>query len=130
MPSAPHAYSYFTWDTDIYSEMMLDLLQHLEPRFEEKDVTLLDELDEVSEVVLFVRGKFDIGFEVNGKRRFVKRFTNSSTSVNNAGAMIGAHGVSFNKRSRFVYQTASRCDGFFVRKSSWVEVMERHSYVS
>jgi hypothetical protein len=96
--------------------MMLDLLQHLEPRYEEKDITILDELDEVSEVVLFVRGKFDIGFEVNGKRRFVKRFTNSSTSASNAGAMIGAHGVSFHKRSRFIYKTASRCEGFFMRK--------------
>lgn len=130
VPCSLQRYSFFTWDSDLYSEMMLDLMQHMEPRSEEKDVTIFDELDEISEVVLFVRGKFDIGFEVNGKRFFVKRFTNSSSSVHNAGAMIGAHGASFNKRSRFIYKTATRCDGFFIRKRMWNEVMDNHSFVS
>jgi hypothetical protein len=109
---------------------MLDLMRRFEPRFEEKNETIFEELDEVSEVILFVRGSFDIGFEINGKKIFVKRFTNSSKSVNNSGAMIGAHGVSFGKTSRFVYKTATRCEGFFVRKKYWTEVMQKHNFVS
>ena len=109
---------------------MLDLMTRLEPRFEEKDETKNEELDEVNEVVMFVRGSFDIGFEVNGKKIFVKRFTNSSKSVNNSAAMIGAYGVSFNKTSKFVYKTATRCEGFFIRKRYWHKVMRDNSFVS
>jgi hypothetical protein len=53
---------------------MIDLMNNLEPRFEEKDEIMYDELDEITEVILFVRGKYDVGFEINGKRHFVKRY--------------------------------------------------------
>ena len=109
---------------------MLDLMTRLEPRFEEKGETIYEELDEVNEVIMFVRGSFDIGFEVNGKKLFVKRFTNSSKSVNNSAAMIGAYGVSFNCTSKFVFKTAKRCEGFFIRKIYWLKVMQDNSFVS
>tara|TARA_B110000285_G_C15110831_1_gene611009 strand:- start:487 stop:900 length:414 start_codon:yes stop_codon:yes gene_type:complete len=129
IPGSLQQYSFYTWDSDIYSEMMLDMMHHLEPRYEEKDEIVFDELEEITEVVLYVKGKFDIGFELNNERYFVKRFQNSASSVSNTGAMIGAHGVAFNKRSRFVYKTASRCSGFFIRKRNWCEVMDKNDIV-
>ena len=79
---------------------------------------------------MFLNGKFDIGYELNGKSFFVIRFTNSSVGVNNAGALIGAHGCCFNKNSRFIYKTKTFCEGFFIRKRNWIQVIEKHNYVS
>lgn len=45
---------------------MMDLLHHLEPRFEPKETILIDELDEVNEVLFFPEGQYEIGFEING----------------------------------------------------------------
>ena len=78
---------------------------------------------------MFLDGKFDIGYELNGKKFYVIRCANSSKGVHNAGALIGAHGCSYNNNSRFIYKTASYCEGFFIRKKNWVNVMEFHSYV-
>ena len=84
----------------------------LEPRFEQAGVTILNELEEVTEVVMFVDGKIDVGFEMNGKRHFVVRYINSSSDdpmTKSYGKAIGDHGCTFNKASRFIYKTASYC---------------------
>ena len=46
---------------------MVEMMQYMEPRFEEKGKILFQELEEVTDVLLFLDGKYDIGFEVNGK---------------------------------------------------------------
>jgi hypothetical protein len=45
---------------------MMDMMQHLEPRFEQKNTILIDELDEVNEILFFPEGQYEIGFEING----------------------------------------------------------------
>ena len=35
-----------------------------------------------------------------------------------------------NKTSRFIYKTASFCDGFFIRKKKWNDLLEENSYVA
>ena len=37
----------------------------LEPRKQEKDVIMYNELDEVNEVIFFIKGEYDVGFEIN-----------------------------------------------------------------
>ena len=105
-------------------------MTHLEPRFEEAGIILFDELEEVHEVILIMNGKFDLGFEINGKKIYVIRYTNSTSSITNAGEIIGDYSCSLNKQCRFIYKTKSFCDGFFIRKRNWLEVMNRNSYVS
>jgi hypothetical protein len=83
----------------------------------------------MTEVVLFVKGSFDIGFEINGKKIYAKRFHNSSSSASNCGAIIGGYGVSFKKRARYIYKTASRCSGYFIRKKNWHEVMDKNDFI-
>ena len=36
----------------------------MEPRFEQKGAIVYSELDEVREVVMFMNGKIDLGFEI------------------------------------------------------------------
>lgn len=74
---------------------MLSILQNLEPRREEKNVTLIRELDEFNEVLFFNKGVYEVGFEINHKQFFVLRYKNSN--------VIGAHGVTYNVRALFLY---------------------------
>jgi hypothetical protein len=43
---------------------------------------------------------------------------------------IGAYGVSFNKRTEFVYKTFSDCEGFFIRKKNWSKIMEANTVIA
>lgn len=44
---------------------MLEILKNLEPRFEEKDTILIEELDEVNEIIFLEKGIFEVGYSVN-----------------------------------------------------------------
>jgi hypothetical protein len=67
---------------------MMDLMQHLEPRFEQKNTILIDELDEVNEILFFPEGQYEIGFEINGQKKFIIEYRLSN--------MIGAYYACFN----------------------------------
>ena len=66
---------------------MMDLLQALEPRVEAKNVILFDELEEVNEVLFFVNGVHEVGYELNGEKKYVLKFKNTTP--------IGAYGLTF-----------------------------------
>lgn len=101
---------------------MLCLLRVLEPRREEKGVTLVRELDEFNEVYFFNRGIYEIGFEINHRCFFQLRYKNSN--------VIGAYGVTFNVRALFVYKTFSACEGFSIRKQNWIsEILEQNDTI-
>ena len=65
--------SFYTWSDFHYKTFMEALLYHLEPRREEKNIILLDELDEVNEAIFFEQGMVDVGFEINRKRNYAIR---------------------------------------------------------
>jgi hypothetical protein len=65
--------SFYTWDDFQYKNFMEALLYNLEPRREEKNVILHDELDEVNEAIFFEKGMVDVGFEINRKKNYVIR---------------------------------------------------------
>ena len=102
----------------------------MEPRFELAETIIFYELSEVTEVIFFVDGKFDLGFEINGKLVYVIRYVNSSTKSKSFGEGIGEYGCTLNKTSRFIYKTAAFCDGFYIRKKKWSDLMEENSYVA
>ena len=37
--------------------------------------------------------------------------------------VIGAYGVTFNKRALFIYKTYTECEGFFIRKKEWLKII-------
>lgn len=100
------------------------MVQQLEPRFEYEETIIFQELDEVTEVIFFVDGKFDLGFEINGKEVYVIRYVNSTHKQKSFGEGIGEYSCTMNKTSRFIYKTASFCDGFFIRKKKWNDLMD------
>lgn len=67
---------------------MREVLICLQPRKEEMNVVLFNELDEFTEILFFDKGVVDVGFEINRKKVFCKR--------KNKLIIIGDHGCTFN----------------------------------
>ena len=44
--------------------------------------------------------------------------------------VIGDYGVTFNKRSLFVFRTSSVCTGYSIRRTSWKQVIGDHNEIS
>jgi len=63
-----------------------------------------------------VKGTIDIGFEVNKQSRFCLRYTEK--------VVIGAYNVCNSLRTMFVYKCKSNCDGYFIRKGAWLNILE------
>jgi hypothetical protein len=75
---------------------MFDLLKCLEPRQGARNEVVFNELDEVNEVIFFMKGAVDIGFEINKVPYYVLRIDNN--------ILIGGYNVAYNKRSKFNYK--------------------------
>ena len=97
---------------------MIDLLQTLEPvRYKNKTI-LFKELDEINEINFIQHGTIGVGFEINRNVKFGVRFDN--------GCVVGAFGLTFRQRSRYIYQCFSVAHGYFIRKEYWLEILENH----
>jgi len=101
---------------------MMDIMQALEPRMEEKNVILFNELEEINEVLFFINGVHEIGYELNGVKKYIVQFKNTNP--------IGAFGVTFGTRSLFIYKTVTRCEGYFIRKSKWKTIMSSNEQIT
>jgi hypothetical protein len=108
-------HAYYTWNDYSYRQFMIEILQKLEPRKEEKNTILLNELDEINEVIFFDNGTFEIGYEINKFTKYVIKFRNYK--------VLEAYGATFNKRSQFIYRTVTECKGYFIRKSNWLSTL-------
>lgn len=78
IPNSYHSMSYFNWGNPVYAHFMTDLMQKMEPTFSRQNQIIYHELDEITEVVFYYDGKFDLGYEINGKNFYVLRYQNSS----------------------------------------------------
>lgn len=72
----------------------------MEPRLEPPDETIINEMDEFLEVTFFIKGSYKIGYSLNNRRITVLAF-----SCAYKGNVIGAYGVTFNKRAVIIYTT-------------------------
>jgi len=100
--------TYYTWVDQNYRNFMTQLLLNLEPRRDPKHSILVDELDEFNEISFINQGEVVIGYEINKQRRYCIQFNNK--------CVIGAYGITFNKRAAFIYTALTSIEGFFIRK--------------
>ena len=70
--------SFFNWGNPVYAEFMTDLMQKMEPTFALAGTIIYSELEQVSEVIFYCDGIFDLGYEVNEAKFYVLRYTNTS----------------------------------------------------
>lgn len=94
------------------------LLTKLEPRFERKGTIIIDELEDVYEMIFVMKGSIIVGYEINRKRLY--------TLMMKARPLIGAHDVTFSKKSQFIYTALSDIEGFFIRKQNWLEILKEN----
>ena len=109
---------FLTWSERIFSEFTIMLLTKLEPRFENPKTIIFEELDDVEEIIFVHKGSVVVGYEINKVKKY--------NLVLKDKAIIGAHDVTFNKKSQFVYSTLSRIEGFFIRRENWLEILREN----
>lgn len=95
---------------------MMQVLSHLEPRKDEPNKIIFNEIDDFTEVIFYLKGCIDVGFNVNNTYYFVLR--------KNKSQVVADHGCTFNHKSAFIYKTHTVCEGYFIRKQNWHEIME------
>ena len=97
----------------------MSILLKLEPVQYQPFFTIVSELDEYNEICFIMRGIIDIGFEINKKQKFVIKKEN--------GCVIGAFGISYHKRSHYIYRTNKHyAQGYFVRKEDWLDILQKN----
>lgn len=101
---------------------MIQMLSSLEPRKEDSETIIINELDEFSEVLFFTKGQVDIGFDINRKRHFVLRKRKS--------IVIGDFGCTFNQKANFIYKVYRTCEGFSIRKKNWYKLLNEHEEIT
>lgn len=109
--------SYYTFEDQQYRLFIINLLENIEPIYFNQNERIIDELDEFNEVLFIQKGKIGIGFEMN-------RIT--WISLQKEKAVIGDYGVTFNQRSNFIYHAITECEGQFVRKAAWKQLIESY----
>lgn len=67
---------------------MMQILSCLEPRKEEREKILFNELDDFTEVIFFHKGKVKVGFHINHRQFFVL--------IKKNGIVLADHGCTFN----------------------------------
>ena len=87
------------------------ILTHLEPFQEQKKTMMIDEFDEFTLIHFVHQGSMLIGFEINKETKYCLKYKDK--------CIIGAYGITFNRRAAFIYKTYTKIQGFFMRKSNW-----------
>ena len=95
---------------------MFDVLLNLEPCSYNNRETLFTELDEFNEIIFIDTGVIGIGYELNKQRKFILRYDN--------GYILGAYGLTYSQRSRFIYKCFSNASGYFIRREKWFAILE------
>ena len=100
---------------------MIQMLQSLEPRYEKRGTILFEELEEISEILFINKGMVDVGYEINKQKKYCIRHTDK--------VVIGAYNCTFNKRAVFIYKCKQACQGYFIRKEAWNELLDMDQYI-
>ena len=108
-----HKLSRWVWTNVPYRNFIFNMLNRLEPYMYRKNEIIFEELDEIREVV-FIMGQYHVGYSINKKSMFRLKQSNLD---------IGAFGITFNKRSHYIFKSAANVNGYFVRKLHWVTLL-------
>ena len=94
---------------------MINLLLNLEPYVESRNVQIIKELEEFSQIIFIQKGKVCVGFDINRKKYYCLQFKDK--------CIIGAYGITWNQRAAFNYTSFSNVSGFFIRKRNWENIL-------
>lgn len=90
----------------------------MEPIKYDKNFTIANETDEFGQVTFIQKGSVKIGFEFQKMKKFVLKKENH--------CVVGAYGLTFNQRSRFIYRISSKqAKGYFIRRAAWHSILKK-----
>ena len=72
----------------------------------------MDEMDEALEIYFVMKGAIGVGFQVNKMRNFTLKFKNH--------CVVGGYNCSFFRRSDYIWECLTLCEGYFIFKSDWL----------
>lgn len=98
------------------------LLTKLEPRFERRRTVIYDELEDVDDVLFITKGHLVIGYEINKVKKY--------TLIMKDKAIVGAHDVTYGKKSQFVYTALTDIEGFFIRVQNWHTILRENPEIA
>lgn len=105
------------FEDENYRNFIINMLSCLEPRFENRGTTMYKEGDEISEFIYVTKGKYNVGFELGGKNKFVLQFKDRGE--------IGQFPCTFNAACRYQYKAHTNLHGYFIRKNNWKEILDQ-----
>ena len=87
-------------------------------RFYRKGEMMAYELEDCQEVLFVFSGKYNVGYEINKKRKYRKQFGHST--------VIGAYQTIFQKRFLFIYCAHTDVVCYAIRRRSWNHIMSEY----
>ena len=112
---------FYSWDNPVYSDFMVKLLDHLEPRLFEPGSSIAQQQQEIIEKTFIMKGTIKIGHNARQRNKATKKIEGviKYTHSLKAGGTVGAE-MMFDLKSYFTY-TASRqpVECFAIRKTNW-----------
>jgi CRP-like cAMP-binding protein len=107
--------SYFNWKDEPYRDFMSSVLRQLHPRFEPEGHVLMEEMEESNDLFFVGSGTVGVGYEINKIRSFGLKYEDQ--------CVIGAFNCTFYQRSNYIWKCLTPCEGFFIYKSDWIEII-------
>ena len=93
----------------------MNIITHLEPRFEQAGAILLEENEEVNEILFILTGDVDVGYTIDREVKYVLRFQGR--------VMLAAYNATFNIRTIAAYRSHTDCAGYSLKKKVWEEII-------
>ena len=95
----PIKYPFYKYDNEKYSDFMISIMNSLESRFFVPNQNIVHEMDECLEIQFILQGQYKVGYEVNKKTFFKKKFGKST--------VIGGFEILYEKKYIFNYEAST-----------------------
>lgn len=115
-------FPFYTYHNEVYSNMMIDLMNSLEVRFYKKDEVLARELDQCLELLFVEKGTYKVGYEINNKIFFRKCFGMCT--------QIGGFQICYQKRFIFYYKVSQPMSCLSIRKEKFVPLFKNYPSIA
>lgn len=115
-------YPFYTYENDMYSEMMINLMNSLEVRIYKKDSVIARELDDCAELLFVEKGTYKVGYEINNKLFFRRCFGMCSK--------IGGFEICYKMRFMFYYKVSKPLRCLAIRKWNFLKLIEDYPLIA
>lgn len=111
-------FAFYNMDDSLYRVFMIKIFESLNPIQFDRGFKIFSELDDVSQVIYVMKGKYRAGYAINNQEMLKIQFSK--------GTRIGAFECSYDRRSKYIYRAATDVEGYFINKRNWKQLELNH----